>query len=393
MEGTNTFSKKIKLKTLVLCMSALTLIGCKGITQVDDSKNVRRDSQQFAGTNQALIYRDSPYIIAGSRNFNSINIKDALEAELITTNNYLENACTFEQAISLTNTFSDTTDSSCLLVLNDRSSTTQAIQSVNQSWNFPVYSDQFYQVNLFYHINQIKSRFLDSMKFAHKQVHFDSNMTIPPATKYNFLDTGSYWLTEGGATKTLKAYSKCQLPSINAFFSPAEDTLCFGYNDTFTNFYMTQDPSVIYHEFAHALVKVMMNQRNITSGTDPNTLNPYYAAHPFQSDLGSIFYDEAGAINEGIADYFSYYMNQRQRIGEWGLGAAYAEAFGQSTTGNYRPMRENDAVHTADISEESGKRLSYPQFLHYDPNDSIQNVEGVHNAGMIVSHYQHPHRI
>ena len=60
--------------------------------------------------------------------------------------------------------------------------------------------------------------------------------------------------------------------------------------------------------------------------------------HPYQSDLGSISYDEAGAINEGIADYFSYYINSRSKIGEWGLGRFLKAA---------RPLSEDDSLQSS----------------------------------------------
>lgn len=387
-KGTKTFSKTLKSKTLILALSSLVLLGCKGITEVDSSKNVRRNSIKNAGTNQAFVYSDNPILLTGNTNLNVFDVSDVMDVGFITSNNYLEKDCSFSQKTGLTTSITDTTNENCLFVLNDKSTTTQAIQSQNGSWTFEKGSDEFYQVNLFYHLQDVQDRYLEALSWVHEQVHFNGNMSLPPATKYNLYDTQTYWLTNNGATSTLRAHSKCLLNSLNAFFSPADDTLCFGYNDTFSSFRMVQDPSIVYHEFAHVVVKALMNQRNVTKGfVPPAGVVPFFEAHSYASDLGSIFYDEAGAINEGIADYFSYMMNQRERIGEWGLGAVYAENDGSNIASKYRPMSENDAIHSADVAAESGKRLSYPQFVQYDANFSNFNIEGVHNAGMIVSHY------
>lgn len=62
-----------------------------------------------------------------------------------------------------------------------------------------------------------------------------------------------------------------------------------------------------------------------------------------------------------------------------------------------RPMAESDSVHITGIAETSEGRLSYPQFLLYDPNYPDSPYEDVHYAGQIVSHYlvalQNPLRI
>src|SRR5690606_6608972 len=110
-------------------------------------------------------------------------------------------------------------------------------------------------------------------------------------------------------SQTLTAYAKCNIEPMNAYFDPSNNELCFGWNAEYSHyhFFMAQDPSVIYHELGHTLIKVMMNERNVQMF--PSAVKPYDAY------LGSLFYDEAGAINEGLADYFAYYMLGRSRVG------------------------------------------------------------------------------
>lgn len=363
-----------------LCL--LVLISCESVFEAQDSSGSRSNSR-FTGTNQALIYAANPTVLTGTRSFNSTpNIEDELFPATITTNNELSSTCSFKQNISNSTQSSATTFNNCLFVLNNDNGGTTPLEKLNDSWNYPFHSDGFYQVNTYYHVSKILDRYLESLSFAHKQVHFNSNMTIPPAAKSNMVDTASYWLARDGGNTTLKVYSKCPLEDINAFYSPSDHSVCLGHNSESPNFFMAQDPSVIYHEVGHALVKTMMNQRNTTRGIDPNTFNEYFVSHPFHSDLGSIGYDEGGSINEGIADFFSYYMNGRTRVGEWALGKAQGE---------HRPLKENDSAHFADISTITGQRLSYPQFLFYNPaipnpTRSVQ-LEDVHNSGMIITHY------
>ncbi|MGB0454290.1 MAG: hypothetical protein ACPGJV_11320, partial [Bacteriovoracaceae bacterium] len=127
-----------------------------------------------------------------------------------------------------------------------------------------------------------------------------------------------------------------------------------------------QDPSVIYHELGHSLVNLMMNIRSNTS----NSI--------VQSQLSHLFYDEANAINEGIADWMSYFMTNRTRIGEWALGR-FLDAS--------RPLTESDPLHVATVGDFDGGSLSYPTYLNYDVRSASVPVEDVHYAGQIMTHY------
>jgi hypothetical protein len=367
--------------------------GCNSITEVDPATSINRAVSNYSDSGDALIYLSNPVELTGSTytqgssstsGFLSRTHSSHLTRDFVTSNSFLESTCEFTQTVNnnpadLNNgLYSKTTSDNCFQILKDEDPSTQLIQAINGSWKFTEGSDEFYQVNLFYHINKIKDRFLDSLSFAHKQAHFDSNRVLPPATKHNLYNTQSFWLSKNGQPSALRAYSNLKMDAkdINAYFDPANNVLGFGYTeDAFDGFKFVQDPTVIYHEYGHALVKVMMNQRNITVNEQ---ITAVQTAHPFQSDLGASFYDEPGSINEGIADYFSYYMTNRKKVGEWAFSVL---------AGGHRPLTEDDSHHTADISSAAGEKLSYPQFLHYNPNYTQFNEEDVHNTGQIVTHY------
>ncbi|MBA2406040.1 MAG: hypothetical protein H0V66_14790, partial [Bdellovibrionales bacterium] len=169
----------------------------------------------------------------------------------------------------------------------------------------------------------------------------------------------------------LSSYALCNM-ELNSRFNPAGPDLCFGKWSKHKSFFFVQDPSIIYHELGHAFVAIMMNYRNGT----PNGANPDY--HPMRSNLGGANYNEASSLGEGIADYFSFVMDQRTHFGDWALR--------KSLRGS-RPMSENDPMHINGVDTSAEGRLSYPQYVLYDPNDPNVPFEDVHYAGQIISHY------
>ncbi len=380
----------IQYSTSVILGFALLMLftSCVGITEVDPANSSRSNKLAYFGNYVGQIYPDNPVALTGKK-VTRADFDGYLQNQVIVENEYLETKCAFTQYFPETldssqlYPYTDTSVDECLVTLNDMNTNTQVLQAQNQNWSYPVESDEFYQVNTFYHINSLVERYLESLSFVHKYVHLESNMIIPPATKYNLVDTGTYWLTDDdGLTKTVKSYTNCfdvdDLTDLNASFSPADDSLCFGISSS-KRVKMVQDPSVIYHEVGHALIKLMMNQRNVTVGVDP--LSPgstYFEAHPFKSYLGEIFYDEAGAINEAIADYFSYYMNKRNAVAEFAFNLIQH---------NYRPLSEDEEAHGADVSTTTEGRVSYPQFVHYDPTYPDKKIEDIHYASAIASHY------
>lgn len=346
---------------------------CGELTELEDKGSKVDLQSSYYYTGEGLVYTVNPVVAKNSYNIRSADYGSKLVRDFVTLEPYLQRKNYFERAYSSGSTRETSGISNLFLVENDQEVVTIPMQSNNGSWRHTTHSDEFYQVNVFYHLNKLAERFYKTLAFGHAYLFLDSNMRIPPAIKYNYTETNSLWLTEDTSVKSLDVFSKCFLDPINAFFSAAENMLCFGYNNEIDNFNMAQDPSIIYHEMGHAFVQSMMNQRNIKFN------NPFWNVHDFQSTLGVLFYDEAGAINEGIADYFSYFINSRDAVGEWGAGRYYASA---------RPMSESHELHQiSGISETSGERLSYPNFVQYNSNYPTTKDEDIHLSGQIVSHY------
>jgi len=274
---------------------------CKGVTEVEDADSVGRDIVRFSGTNQALVYEFNPVVLSNDKNFGKPNYDRVLTAGTITSGSTLEYECDFTQFLTSSFSQNSNNDDTCMSVLKDTSASTQSIGRTNNSWTFTTYSDKFYQVNIFYHVKKIMDRFLDSLSYVQKTVHIDDDdIQIPPATKANMADTLSYWLIDKTNVSSdifdIKVYSKCDLPSINASFDDAKNTICMGHVASDPDFFITQDPSVIYYEMGHLFVKILINQRN--KNVQMNLVGLTDDSEYLISDLGFTYYDEAGGFNE-----------------------------------------------------------------------------------------------
>ena len=324
--------------------------------------------------NKAYIYRDSPFVFAGPNygpaHPNMKEFTDQRTPEFITSNTLLNGNCSmnFEFFGTITVNLPE-----CIRVLKNKETSNPVVRNSDRTYIFPVGSSEFYQVNALYHVQKMVNTFHEKLSLSYNLVQAQ-NISIPKSIPGYLKDTQMQWFkkVDNIDSKLFKfdyvnVFAQCDL-NRNAFFSPAGPELCFGYFDTFPDFYFIQDPSVIYHETGHALVSIMMNLRNATPGS----------YHPFRSNLGSFGYSEASSINEGIADYFSFLMNKRTHFGEWALGRTAKQS---------RPLTESDPLHIPVLSTTSAGRLSYPQFLLYDPNFPEDQFEDVHYAGQIVSHY------
>lgn len=376
-----TFIEKAKLTPFMAL--ALLLSSCQGMFQEPTvGKRVGAVDGSFNYSGKGYVYETNPVIASGSKNIRYPNMKNYVSAKVVTNDSYLQSQCSFEDVTSVQN---------CFKVVNDDTADSTPLQAKKGAWNYPVGSDEFYQINSYYHVNKIMGLFFKGLSEGQEMVDIQSGQIIPPSQSLQMKNTMGFWLaspeidpSDGSITSikndTLTVMSKCYMNPLNASFSPATNKLCLGWNEEMDHVYMAQDPSVIYHEMGHALVKVMMNQRNFSfrSPMVPPYWSPGYHATPFTSSLGALFYDEAGAINEGVADWFSYFVNARKHFGEWGL---------TRYTDKSRAMTEDDDIHEGRVSKQSGERLSYPQYVYYDPSDPDNNHEDVHYAGQTVSHY------
>lgn len=364
--GLMELTKNIHKHYKELLLSALMVFSysCQDITQAEKQISDQRSSQTY-GDGDGLVYLYNPSILQGNLNLLYHNWSGVLTSASITDNFYLNEKCTYNDPIVGT----VTSAINCLEVRNDVTETA-SVQKTNNSWTFDNDSDEFYQVNTFYHVKKIQNRFLESLSNAQAFIHSpDFYNVLPPSIPSNIGETGAYWWNDlSNSDSYLTVFSKCYIEEINSYFDPSAKQICLGWNTDYgEDFRMAQDPSVIYHEMGHTFVKVMMNLRN--SYKDVFT----YTTTDFKSELGELSYDEAGALNEGIADYFSYYITNRKHIGEWAMARFSAD----------RPMVETDDLHAGRIPA----KLSYPEYLHYNAVTPEDGAEDIHFAGQIISHY------
>lgn len=374
---TNSFKATVAPMRAALVLSLLSLVSCNPTEITSSGMRANGGMGSAELTNKAYIFRDSPAILKGSNYGPSVNMKSVVDGstpEFITDSSLLKGDCT----LNLFNGSAALPD--CLQTYASKTAAQQLISRKSDgSWIYPTNSSEFYQVNGQYHVQQGINTFFDKLKFAYDTLH--SNPTFMYRTKATpkyLPDTGLFWFQAIQPANDnyfrnsfLSNYALCNL-ELNAQFNPAGPELCFGKWSAHPSFFFIQDPSIIYHELGHALIAVMMNFRNGIPGT------PAPSYHDLRSNLGGYGYDEAGSIGEGVADYFSFVMNQRTHIGEWAL---------KKSVNASRPMSEDDSAHIHGIDTSPEGRLSYPQYLLYDPNDPNVPFEDVHYAGQIVSHY------
>tara|TARA_B100001971_G_scaffold84647_1_gene77928 strand:- start:11717 stop:14413 length:2697 start_codon:yes stop_codon:yes gene_type:complete len=366
----------------------LSLVSCSEITELpQEGTRVDKLDTTFYDTGKGYVYRQSPFDANGYELPRSATSVDGwISTDFITTNNELFSSCAMQVETGFFTTTAETvgetvndTDN-CFRVLNDDDADTIPLQAINAGWNYPIKSqpDGFYQVNGFYHSNLIIKKFLEALYLAHSTVHFPmGSNSVYPVTKFDFHNTLSFWFSDAGnegVSRAINVYTKQPITPINAYFNGAKVEIGMGYDpDQFiTTPYSMEDLSVFYHEYGHAFAYILMNQRNIA--VEQGTLPLNYHAPVYKSTLGKLFYDEAGAINEGIADFFAYFITNRAEMGEWAFN------------GFARPMTETSDNHSANVSKQSGERLKYPDFAYY-LSGSDEPDEDVHNAGQIISHY------
>lgn len=351
-------------RLLTMLLLVVAIVGCNA--EVSSSAD---DPDAFEGTGAGLVYLTNPIVNGES----TPDYQNNTFSRKITDNVSLIENCSFKVISSNT---TSTTLLPCFQVRNTDDSTSTPLVSSNGGWTYTFGSDSFYQVSTFYHVKTMMNQVLESLSFAQNISYLNRIFTLPSSTNFFLPETQAFWLTQNTITQTLNVLSKCYLADdeINAFYSPAESKICLGYNSNF-NFRFAQDPSIIYHELGHTFVDILLNQRNTYLDT-----NNIPVAIPYKVNLGKFSYDEGGAINEGIADFFSYYMNKRSKLGEWALGKGFNAA---------RPVTESDSLHHATFT--TTEKLSYPRYLHYDSNVPFGQTnsakETKHNAGQITSHY------
>lgn len=327
-----------------------------------ESANVSRtDSDGVENTKSSVspgygrILADNPISVSGKTTLSQdFNLNKLLQSKqvFITDKTQLIKDCEFID--------------NCIIVTKDES--IEPFTNSDSRWAFATNSSEFLQVNSYAHAEILYKRFLQDLT-THTTTVAPLSLTPSPSVYYptsipeNYFAGKSFW----GGDKNLRIYADCNLNN-NAVYFPSKQVICMGFDRIYQeNVKFAQDSTVIYHEMGHKYAQVMMNMRNTI---DTSSF--------VESQLGYHSYDEAGAINEGISDFFSFYINGRKHMGEWALGR-----FNKAS----RPLSEDDPLHAAGIGLDSNSRLSYPTFVAYNPNDKELEVEDIHFAGQIFSHY------
>lgn len=235
-----------------------------------------------------------------------------------------------------------------------------ALQTSDGKWVYGVQTPEFLQVNTFYHINKITDQFYASLTSSYNLAYNGVTPNYNTALPLNIITGIDQFLV---FDKSLTAYANCDVDD-NAYYDRSNNTLCFGSITGHPNVKWAQDSTVIYHETGHFFQSYLLNLRNSLIGS--------------KAEMGNVFYDEAGAIGEGLSDFYSFFVNGRSHFAEWVAGAFLSAS---------RPMSESDSLHSGGLSTDPDQRLSYPQYLDYNPNAPTIPAESVHNSGMILSHY------
>lgn len=357
-------NKSIKLH-FVLSSSAknILLLGlCLSCLQVEprgSSRSARGSSAVVDNTNTPAGYgralQDNPIILSGNTSLlPDVNLNTLLKSgyDYISSNQTLTDSCTVNGI---------TVPNDCFQIQLDEN--TVPLTNSTRKWGYDANSLNFLQVHTFFHQNKVIDRFHAAV---YKNFQYAQAATYKTAIPTSL--SSPYWIWSDQFDPngdTLFIYPGCDQED-NAHFSASRWALCYGYDSVYTQLKFAQDPTIAYHETGHALIFVMSNTRN-SAASGIVRVNPGYS-----------FYDEAGALNEGWADWFSYYINERTHFAEWALGRFLNAS---------RPISESDSLHIAGVSTASNERLAYPSYLNYEPNAPTEVVEDIHNAGMIASHF------
>ncbi|MEA9358068.1 hypothetical protein SHI21_17680 [Bacteriovorax sp. PP10] len=312
------------------------------------SANATTGSSNVAVT-QGRVLKDNPIILSG-------NASLAITADL---NKYLGTAVTITSNSFLQSNSNCSGLTYCFEVLDTREAVSP-LQTTDGKWAFKTGTAEFLQVNTFYHMNKLFDQFFTNLGMSLAGA-YDSlgapvyDTAIPSGLRET---DGTFKLN----SQMLLAFSNCDVTN-NAYYDQATESLCFGHTGANKELHWAHDSTIIYHETGHFMQRLQLNMRNTASLT--------------KVQMSNNLYNEAGAIGEGLSDFFSYYVNGRTHWGEWAAGNLRGS----------RPMSEADALHAPGLAADEDSRLSYPQYITYDPNYPLEPVEDIHMSGMIISHY------
>ena len=314
-----------------------------------DNSSAINNGTANVGIGQGFVLNDNPIILSKNGQLDdSFNLNRLRSINLITTNSFLKGSTS---CYGLEYCFE----------VRASSTSVSSLQTTDGKWAFNVYTPEFLQVNTFFHLNKTTEMFYSNLNKSYSRAY--NSVSVPYYDSALPLGLVSSPNVYKGYNAPLMAYSNCDNAD-NSHFDPANLTLCFGNITNHPKAMWAQDSTVIYHETGHLFQKLQLNFRNYASIV--------------KVDLGNINYNESGSLGEGLSDFYSYFVNGRPHFSEWAAGLFYNSS---------RPMIESDPLYGPEISTDPDQRLSYPQYLGFDPNQPSIPVEEIHNNGMIISHY------
>lgn len=340
--------KHCKTLTALLLVSVAVSSCIPSVSSNPRSRLSANATNSNVGLYQGKILADNPIILSNDPSLSlKYDLNKLTSVANITTNSFLQGN---PNCSGLTYCFE----------VRQYKESVSALQTTDGKWGYSAASEEFLQVNTYFHLNKIFDQFFSNLGLSYGNAYdsfaFPIYDTAIPLNLYN--SDGTFNLNN----QTLMAFSGCDLEN-NATYDQATESLCFGYTGSKKELRWAHDSTIVYHEAGHFFQKLQLNFRNTASVT--------------KAQLGNYLYTEAGSIGEGLSDFFSYYVNGRTHWGEWAAGKL----------GGSRPLSEDDALHVPSLSTDDDQRLNYPQYLNYDPNDPEIPVEDIHMSGMIISHY------
>lgn len=317
------------------------------------------NTQETVSANYGRVLAANPTILSGgiANEHTDLSTLITRSPVYITNNSYLTKTCSLI--------------GDCLEVTEN--SGVSAFENESRRWAFPVTTTEFLQVNAYYHVSKVMEEYINDVKnYSYTVLNQAAYKTaIPLSTDIQ----KAFWTGSNHSSLTVHADSSLKN---NASFDPNNFLMSLGYVQGYKNIKMAQDASVIYHEFGHTVVDRLINHRNRSFNVENCIDNPSPICIG-ESRLGYFAHDEGLALNEGVADYFSYFTNDRTHMGEWGLGKFVNAS---------RPVSEDDDTHISGISTDTDARITYPDYLGYDVNNSDNSKSNdVHVDGQIISHF------
>ncbi|MBT3982505.1 MAG: hypothetical protein HOE90_14200 [Bacteriovoracaceae bacterium] len=347
----------LKLLALGVVLCSCLPFSNDGASKRKNDNSHQTNSESSLNSGYGRVLTDNPIVLSGYDWTLPAGV--SLAQFLISDQDFISNTGTLSSSC----TGSSYTIQNCYKVLQTNTST--PLYPLNGRWAYSpdTENSKWLQTHTMGHMNKGVDNFLAALSYSYgasqSGLTASSYASSIPTTLYSGY---GFWYDQ----KQLIAYSE-GYSGDNAFFTPSTFTVTFGTSVETPGLKFATDPSVVYHEFGHGYVQIMSNMRNVVDSSITERV-----------DFGIRMYDEPGAINEGIADYFSYIMNDRTHVGEWALGRFFNLS---------RPLIESDSRHVSGINSDPDKRLSYPTYVRYDPYYNENPIEDLHLTGMIASHY------